>query len=241
MTREVDQIRREFLNRKELLVGTVIGSARARRFDGTAPGAGVMWVCDVEMGGTRPLLNVPIKAGSDGGRFFANLGSAVVLRRNLAGRFQVIGPGDRAAGEMEIIEYDLVTTAVVTQSSQGFAQVVDPFEFYQGPTAMKGNPNVTFANTGGNDTMDRDAGSFVADGFVAAQSVKITSPLNSATLTLATVGVGQVDFVGDPFVNEGPIDRVRMGVVGTSRWNDGATSFPSRRIEDADGNTITPS
>ena len=241
MSRQVDLIRREFLNRKELLVGTVIGAPRATRFDGTAPGAGVMWVCDVEVGGTKPLLNVPVKAGSDGSRFYANLGSAVVLRRNLAGRYQVIGPGDRAAGELEIIEYDLVTQDVVTQSSQGFSKVVDPFEFYQGPISMRGNPAVTFTNTGGNDTMDRDAGDFTADGFLAAQSVVITSPLNAQTLTIANVSASQVDFAGDPFVDEGPITSVRMGVAGTSRWNDGVTSFPSRRIVDTDGNTITPS
>ena len=146
MSRDKELIRREFLSRKELLVGTVIGEQRAARFDGTAPGAGVMWVCDVEIGSNNPLFNVPVKAGAHGGRFFAGLGQTVVLRRSLTGRYQVIGPGDRVSTQMEIIEYNAVAKDVAVQTQLGFQQVVDPFEVYQGLSAMLGNPSITFAN-----------------------------------------------------------------------------------------------
>lgn len=242
MSREKQLIRREFLSRKEFLVGTVIGAARAIRFDGTAPGAGVMLVCDVEIGSNRPLFNVPIKAGSDGGRFFANLGQTVLLRRNLGSRYQVVGPGDRAAGELQTIEYDLTTQDVAGSSARGFSTVIDPFEYYMGPSALKGNPAVTFDQVpAANDTITRAAGSFVDDGFVAGQSVKITSPLNAGTQTIAIVTGLVLEFSGDVLVDEGPISGVTILAVGTSRWNNGVDSFPSRRIVDADGNTVTPS
>ncbi len=241
MSRETELIRREFLAKKEFLVGTVVGAKRPVRFDGTAPGAAVVWVCDVEIGSNNPLLNVPIKGGSDGGRFFAELGNIVLLRRNLLGRYQVMGPGDRCAGERATTEYNLVTQDVAASSRRGFSIFIDPFEFYQGPTAMLGNPSVTFTNTGGNDTLDRSTGSFVDDGFLAGQSVRVAnSPLNAGLYTILTVTIGTLDFAGDPFVDEGPISGVTMGVAGSSRWN-GLSGFPSKRIIDAAGNTIQPS
>jgi hypothetical protein len=68
----------------------------------------------------------------------------------------------------------------------------------------------------------------------------VTSPLNSGTYTIGTASALVLTFVGDPFVDEGPILKVSMGVPTTSFWNDGVAGFPSRRIVDADGNTITP-
>ncbi len=241
MSRMKELIRREFLSRKEILVGTVIGERRPDRFDGTSPGAGVMVVCDVEIGSNNPLLNVPIKAGADGSRFYAGLGETVLLRRNLGGRYQVVGPGDRVAAEMEIIEYDAVTRDVTVQTQQGFAQVIDPFEFYAGVAALKGNPAITFDNEVGNDTITRTVGSFITDGFAGSDSLIITSPLNSQTITVNSVSTLVMDFGGDPFVDEGPITGVRIGIATSSRWNDGVLTFPSRRIENAAGLTIIPS
>lgn len=241
MSREIELIRRELANKFQLKVGTVIGAVRAVRFDGAAPGAGVMWVCDLEIGSNRPLLSVPVKAGADGSRFYANLGQTVLLRRNLNGRFQVVGPGDTVAAQQQTKEYNLDTQALVTTTQLGFAQQVDPFEFYQGLGSMRGNPNVTFDQTGGNDLITRDAGSWIADGFIAAQTIKITGTLNNnGTLTILLVGALQLDFAGDVLTDEGPLNGVRIGTPGNSRWNDGATPFPSRRILDAAGNEITP-
>ena len=241
MSRETELIRREFLAKKELLVGTVVGEKRPVRFDGTAPGAGVVWVCDVEIGSNNPLLNVPIKGGSDGGRFFAELGNVVLLRRNLLGRYQVMGPGDRCAGERSTTEYNLVTQDVAATSQRGFSIFIDPFEFYQGPIAMLGNPSCTFDSSAGDDTLDRDAGSFVTEGFLAAQSVRIFSPLNAGLYTIGAVSTLTLTFFGSPFASdEGPIQGVTVGVAGTSRWNQ-LSSFPSKRIIDAAGDTIQPS
>ncbi len=237
MSREKELIRREFLSRKELLVGTVIGSRRPDRFDGTSPGAGVMWLCDVEIGSNNPLLNVPIKSGADGGRFYANAGQTVLLRRNLLGRFQVVGPGDRVAAQMEVIEYGAVSKDIVVQTQQGFTEVVDAFEFYQGPAAMLGNPSITFTL----NTIARTVGSFTDEGFAGSDSIDISSPLNSQTLTVSSVTALLMTFGGTPFVVEGPITGVRIGIATTSRWNDGVLTFPSRRIENAAGLTIIPS
>ncbi len=240
MSREIQLIRREFLSKKEFLVGTVVGSKRPIRFDGVAPGAAVVWVCDVEIGSNNPLFNVPIKAGTNGDRFYAELGNVVLLRRNLLGRYQCVGPGDRCAGELGTTFYNLVTQDIAATSRRGFSQFIDPYEFYMGLTAMKGNPLVTFTNTGGSDTLDRASGSFVADGFLSGQSIRINSPLNAQVITILTVSIGTLTFTGDPFVDEGPISSVTLGVVGTSFWNQ-LVSYPSKRIIDAAGNTVQPS
>ena len=242
MSREKQLIRREFLARKELLVGTVIGAPRAVRFDGNVPGAGVMWVCDLDIGSNRPLFNVPIKGGSDGSRFYANLSQTVVCRRNLLGRWQVIGPGDRKAAATVTKSYDLTTELVTATATRSFTTVIDPFEYYMGSQAMKGNPNVTFDLVGGSDdTMTRDAGSFIVDGFSSGDDVRIASPLNAGDYTINTVAALVCGFAGDVFVDEGPVKPVTMGVLRTSLWNNGSDSFPSRRIVDADGVTLSPS
>ncbi len=241
MSRQKELIRREFLSRQELLVGTVVGEPRPIRFDGTAPGAGVLFVCDVEIGTNNPLFNVPIKGGSDGGRFFANLGQTVLLRRNLVGRWLVIGPGDRVATPMEVIEYNATTKDIAAQTTIGFSTVIDAFEDYQGSAAMKGNPSITFANEVGNDTITRTVGSFLTEGFSGSDSLIITSPLNSQTVTVSTVITLVMEFGGDPFVDEGPITGVRIGIATSSRWNDGVLSFPSRRIVNGAGQTVSAS
>jgi hypothetical protein len=241
MSREKQLIRREFLARKELLVGTVIGSIRPDRFDDDQPGAGVMWVVDIEIGSNRPLLNVPVKSAGDGGRFYANLGQTVLLRRSLLGRYMVVGPGDRVSGQLTTTEYDLTTEGAVASSALGFSAQVDPFEFYMGARSMKGNPSVTFDNQVGDDRLDRATGSFTDDGFLPGQSVRITSPLNTGTFSINTVGALTLSFIGDPFVDEGPLTGVRIGVTGTSRWSNGVDGFPSRRILNAQGVRITPS
>ncbi len=242
MSRETELIRREFLARQEFLVGTVIGEPRPTRFDGVAPGAGVLLVCDVDIGSNNPLLNVPIKSAGDGSHFYAGLTNTVLLRRNLLGRFQVVGPGDRANGFNETIEYNAVAKDIAVQTTGGFEVVVDAFEEYQGDNAMKGNPDITFSNEAGNDTLARDAGSFLDDGLAATDSIIITgSPLNSQTITITIAGALQLEFSGNPFVDEGPLDGIRIGLAATSRWNDGVLTFPSRRIENAAGFTIIPS
>ena len=241
MSREKELIRREFLARQELIVGTVIGQARAIRFDGIDPGAGVVWVCDIEIGSNNPLFSVPIKGGSHGGRDFANLGQTVLLRRNVAGRYMVVGPGDRAASSKKITEYDLVTRDASPPTLRGFQRVVDPLEFYGGERSLKGGPFITFSLEAGDDTIDRATGSFLEDGFLSAQSIQVTSPLNSGTFTILAAGALQLTFAGNVFTDEGPIKGVSIGVVGTSFWNDGVTTWPSRRIIDANGNTVSAS
>jgi hypothetical protein len=241
VSREKELIRREFLSRQELIVGTVIGQPRAIRFDGVAPGAGVAWVCDIEIGSNNPLFSVPIKGGSHGGRDFANLGQTVLLRRNVNGRYMVVGPGDRAANTKKITEYDLVTQDAEPSTRFGFQKVVDPFEFYGGERSLKGGPFITFSLEAGDDTIDRASGSWLEDGFLPAQSIQVTSPLNSGTFTTLAAGALQLTFSGNVFVDEGPIKGVSIGVVGTSFWNDGVTTWPSRRIIDSNGNTVSAS
>jgi hypothetical protein len=243
MSRNRDLIQREIASREPLMVGTIVGGRRLTRFDGTGPGAGIMFVCDVEVGSNRPLLNVPIKSAGDGSRFYALDGQVVLLRRNLLGRWQVVGPGDRANSRKTTKNFNLVTQAQVGGDELlGTARVVDPFEHYAGETSMKGAPLLTFL-IAGNDTITRDSGSWIDDNFVGNEVLRIgRGSANVGTYTVITIGATELIMAGTAFVaNETDIAKVTVGQVATSRWNDGALTFPSIRVVDGTGNTVTPS
>ncbi len=244
MSRERQRIVREIQNREPFISGTVIGRLRIQRFDGTGPGSGVMWVVDVEIGSNRPMLNVPVKASGDGGRFYAQDGAAVLLRRNASGRFQVVGPGDRANAPMVTSEYDLATLQQIgVDSSLGASRVLEPFEFYAGPASLKGNAALTFVEDSFNDIINRTVGSFVTEGFVAAENLRVgKKSVNAGVHVIATVSALQMTMIGGGvFVAEGPLTGVSLIQGTTSRWNNGTDTFPSVRIIDATGNQIFPS
>lgn len=230
-------IRREITSRGETIVGTVIGKLRMQRFDQTTLGAPV-WVVDIEVGSNNYLKNVPVKAGANGSRFYAQLGQTVLLRRNALGRFQVVAPGDRVSTPVTIKTYDLTDGSETGSADEGFQAQVVPFEFYLGPSAMKGNPDVTFAVTGGDDTITRSVGSFIDDGFAVSDSVRIgNTSANDGVVTITAVTALVMD-TSATLTNEGPIGGVGIGVVGTSLWNDTVTPFPLSRVADAQGNPV---
>lgn len=258
MSREQELIQREIASREPFKVGTVVGSRRLVQFDSDPTTPGIMYVCDVEIGSNRPLLNVPIKAGSNGGRFYALDGATVLLRRNLLGRWQVVGPGDRNAGEKFIVDYDIVTEAPVGTENIGTTRVIDPFEYYQGPISVKGNPALTLTQAA-NDFITRASGSFIDDGFTQgapgpANRIYIGNGVPESFVGVDVPGTSgrqrDVDAVTDLVLTLqgtafqsptfGPASGITVGQVATSRWNDGVNGFPSRRIVDASGVTINP-
>jgi hypothetical protein len=224
-------VRREIIARRETLVGTVVSDLAFVEFDASTLGA-ESWVVDVNIGGNRLLRNVLVKAG-ERGRFYAQRGQTVALRRNAQGRFDVVAPADRVMGSATVTSYDINGLAVTNTTSSGFALEVMPFEFYMGDVAVKGNPSITFNQIpAANDEITRAAGSFVDDGFAPTQSIRIWSPLNSGVRTVATVTATTLGFAGDVLVDEGPLTGVTMGLVGGSLWDDGSNAFPKIQVID---------
>lgn len=233
MSTQRNLIRQEIKARQQFLRGTVLREPEMRLIDGTNQ----VWVTDVQVLGRRPLFNVAIKA-TNSGLFYAELGAVVLLARNLQGKFEIVGPGDRNIVEKVVTEYD-VSGAQTGQQNQGFTVFVAPYEFYQGAQAMKGNPNVTFAAS----TITRALGDFLTDGFPQTGQVRVGATPNGVndgvqTLTSATSLVLTVS--GTPFTAGGPFSRVAIGMQGTSRWNDGVTPYPLKQLVDADGNPVSP-
>lgn len=136
MTSQRDFIKREIRARNETINGTVVSPPKLRYFSvgSTAP----VWVADVAIGAARVLRNVPIKAGSDGSRFFADLGQVVLLRRNMLEKFQIIGPGDRKAATAVKKTYTIGTPTPIATTNVGFSILVRPFSFYQGGLIVPG-------------------------------------------------------------------------------------------------------
>lgn len=133
-------VRREIANRVEV-VGTVLRQRELRNFE--AAGSPV-WACDVDVGSNRILVDVPIKGGSGGQRFFAELGTSVLLRREANGRFYVVGPADRSVAIATKKTYTLGTLTPDSTAQEGFQAVPVPFEFYEGT----GPPSGSFWNDG---------------------------------------------------------------------------------------------
>lgn len=145
MSADKELITREIRSKEQTITGTVIRRREMKNFDQSAGGSPV-WVCDVEIGSNRFLKNVPIKAGSDGSRFYADLGQTVQLKRNALGRFQVIAPGDRASAVEVTKFYDPLTGAETAEELEGFSFQVVAFEYYEGPTS--GTPGTSRWNDG---------------------------------------------------------------------------------------------
>lgn len=135
-------VRREIKARQDR-VGTVMGDMTLREYNA---GAAPVWVCDVDIGSNRLLRDVPIKANASGSRFYAQRGQSVLLRRNTQGRYDIVGAADRLSAPGNVKTYILGTATPVSDTPQGFVTIVDPFEFYEGPTS--GTPGTSLWNDG---------------------------------------------------------------------------------------------
>jgi hypothetical protein len=228
-------IRREVIGREREFVATVITNPRLKDQDQSGDGS-PNWVCDLDLGGNRPAKNIPIKASGGGNRFYAQLNQTVMVRRTALGRLYVIGPGDRAIGTLTTTSYSLESGDPITAGTTGFSREPFPLEFYMGANAMKGNPSVTFSAGGG--TMTRATGDFLADGLNNGTGrIGGATILNAGEVTITNVTT-LVLTISTTLFDEGPLDGVTVGKIGTSRWADTLTSWPFSRLEDASGNPI---
>lgn len=135
MSKMQKAIRREIGAREPFLLGTVISDMEMARADDSDSDSGTgawSWCCDVDIGENRHLRNVIVHA-VNGQRRYARRGMSVLLRRNQAGRYDIVAPGDTVTATMEITYYDL--DGVETGSGTlGYTFDRKPLEFYKGPT-----------------------------------------------------------------------------------------------------------
>lgn len=130
------------------------------------------------------------------------------------------------AYETEIERYTIAKVQVRDRLPQA--------ELSQVRTRMTGAPSVTFAEVGaGNDTATRSGGSFVTDGFVTGDTVRITGAVagsghNNIT-GVATVAATVLTFAaaGDDLDAEGPIAGVAMTAEPTLTFVDGGAGADS--------------
>jgi hypothetical protein len=229
-------IRREIIGREREFIATVISTPELIDFDQSANGA-PNWAVDLDIGSEKVVKNVPIKGSGSGNRFYAQLNQTVKVRRTALGRLLVIGPGDTTIQEKVETIYSLETGLLVSASSVGFHRTFFPLEHHMGPNALKGNPGITIAAAG--DTLTRDAGSWLVDGFLDTQSCRLAGTLlNDGIVTVSGDPTTLVLTVSEALTDEPIQTGVTLGVVGTSLWNDGVTFMPFSRLEDADGNPV---
>lgn len=145
MNRFDHRIKREIQKRNETVNGTVISPPKLKEFN---TGASSVWVADVNINADEPLRDVPIKAGANGSRFYADLNQVVLLRRNLLEQFQIIGPGDRSQTITPVKKtYTIGDLNPNTTANFGQSAVRRPFSFYKGPTP--GTPGTSLWGTPG--------------------------------------------------------------------------------------------
>lgn len=236
-------IQREFASKEAIRIVTVIGDRRMLEFSPTTTAP--VWVTDVELGGGKPLRNIPIKS-INGSMFYAQRGQTVQIRKNALGRWQIVGPGDRLATTLVTKEYDLGSGSQVGNDiNQGFTFQRQPYEFYQGPTSMKGDPGpVTFvANGGGDDQIVRTSGSWLDDGFEVSDTVVVSRTLDndSVSYTVTAVAALTLDISGNVLTAEVADGlEIGIGVAGTSLWNNGGPfpGYPEVTLVDQDGNPV---
>lgn len=88
-------------------------------------------VCDVDVGGDEVIRDVRIRANAAGSRSYARVGAPVLLARNAAGRFEIIGPGDRVRGAGNVTLLDESDDSTSAGAGSGFTTRVEAFEFYE--------------------------------------------------------------------------------------------------------------
>jgi hypothetical protein len=70
------------------------------------------------------------------------LGGTVLLRRNAAGRYEVVGPGDRVNAFQTKKTYNFGNASVVATTTTGFSFRQETFSFYRNIA----NPGASFWN-----------------------------------------------------------------------------------------------
>lgn len=131
-------ISRDIRARQEIRRGTVLSAPRRLNFDPSAITSNV-YVVDVDLGGRRPIRNVPVKSVSGiGGRAYALPGKAVEIQRNAGGRWIVIGPADRvtSTGTVTVLDEAAGTTSVGVPI--GFTSIPRFFDYWEAPENVWG-------------------------------------------------------------------------------------------------------
>ena len=238
MTQEInDLIRRSLKAKASTRIGTVMTTPVMFNMDNSAGGAPV-WVVDVEIGSNRLLKNIPVKSGSDRSIEYAKRGMAVKLERTAYGRWVVVGPGDRVTAPLVIKHYDINTKVASSTVSRGFSVFRPGIDYYQGLIHMVGAPTLTFDQVpAANDTISRDVGSWLDDGFLNGQVIRVASTINNnGTLTIAIDPTDLVlEFTGDVLTDE-VATQVSVAVDGASFWT--SASFPFSQVRDQDGTPV---
>lgn len=124
-------INREIKAARQQLRGKIMSDPYQADFDALAL-TEPTWLADVDVGADRLLIAVPIKINGPKARFYARLGSPVFLQTDAQGRWQIIGPADRAREQGNLILLDEDTEVATPSGNVGFTLVVPPFEFYEG-------------------------------------------------------------------------------------------------------------
>lgn len=129
MSEQKRSIRREMRQHVEDIQGRVLSAPQLVQFNTGA--LEETWVCDVDIGATRVLSDVPIKLNGGKDRLYAQLGAAVTLRRMVGGRYQIIGPAERVTSPRKVVLLDEDSETTSEGVPQGFTFRREPFEYFK--------------------------------------------------------------------------------------------------------------
>lgn len=124
-------LQRDIRAGQEVRRGTVLTNPKRLNYDPAQVNSN-LYVVDVNIGGSRPMRNVPVKSISGlGGRSFALPGKAVEVQRNAGGRWIVIGPADRVQATGTTQLFNEASQSTVLSNGVGFRQVPRFFNYWQ--------------------------------------------------------------------------------------------------------------
>lgn len=133
-------VSRDIRARQEIRRGTVLTDPRRFNYDPSTLSSNV-YVVDVDIGGRRPLRNVPVKSSSGiGGRAYALPGKAVEVQRNAGGRWIVIGPADRTSAIGSVTLLDEATGATSVGTPVGYTSVPRYWDYWEAADHVWGSP-----------------------------------------------------------------------------------------------------
>lgn len=128
------------------------------------------------------------------------VGQRLIALNVAAGVFRV-RPGDYLPRVFQDADVS-VATDQVTLAAHGYQTGDGPIKLTAAQAALTGDPSVTFLVTGGDDTITRAAGDWLADGFAVGQTVTFSGTVSNNAAVTVTALTPTIMSVSETVVNE---------------------------------------
>jgi len=248
----IDQMRAKVADNLGLIIGTLTpDKAKQALFDGLGPG-GLGWLCDISGDGkVKARDDIVVAASADEVVFELDLFvPQQVLERPVDLDLNLPGLGLQIDAPARV-EFGFRTPLTFRFGIDTFGAFIDvstlsdvvfdiDVTLPDGLAMLSGETMLTFEDNGQDpDTISRDSGSWILDGFVKGQRITVAGPTDDAIINDGSYVIAGIDPTGetitlvgaDPLTNEGPIESEGVSITSEKIFS-GKMGFLPYRVFD---------